>query len=100
MIYRLIDRKRRAADAAETAHAAAHHATMTAEQRLQHAVARSNATAIRDAEQELLVARNDEAMKREVMTEARIELRRYETWLANTKELQRIEAERRTRKQA
>jgi hypothetical protein len=120
MIYRLIDIKRRAADAAETAHVAAHHATVAAQKTLQHAVAdweelteensgvRSIADIedrdcqskwlrkiIGDAEQDLLVARNDEAMKREVMTEARIELRRYETWLENTKELQRIEAERR-----
>jgi hypothetical protein len=111
MIYRLIDIKRRAAEAAETAHVAAHHATLTAEHTLQHAVTRWKEVAdvrsvadlehrdwqrkiVADAAQELLVARNDEAMKRELMSEARIELRRYEAWLANMNELQRIEAER------
>jgi hypothetical protein len=105
MIYRLIDIKRRAAEAAETAHVAAHHATLTAEHTLQHAVTRWKEVAdlahrdwlrkiVADAEQELFVARSDEAMKRELMSEARIELRRYEAWLANMNELQRIEAER------
>lgn len=119
MIHRLIDIKQRAADAAETAHVAAHHRAATAEQTLKQAVAgwrsfteeksdiRSIADLedrdrqytwlrkiIADAEKDMMLARNDEAAKREVMTEARVELRRYETWLENTQELARIEQAR------
>ena len=116
MINRLIGIKQRAADAAETAHVAAHHKAAGAEQTLKQAVAgwksfteehsdiRSVSDledrdrqykwlrkVITDAEKDVAIARNDEASKREQMTEARVELRRYETWLENTQELARIE---------
>lgn len=119
MINRLIEIKQRAADEAETAHASAHYATLAAEECLKNAVSgwkyfteekseiRSIADLehrdrqykwlrkiIADAERDVASARNDEAAKREVMTEARIELRRYETWLENTKELHRLESAR------
>ncbi|MBX3228837.1 MAG: hypothetical protein KIT84_42100 [Labilithrix sp.] len=120
MIYRLVDIKQRAADAAETAHVAAHHATLEAEAALRRAIALWNAfiattsddvataadlqhrdlehkwlrRSIEDHERAALVARTEEAAAREAMTTARIELRRYETWLENTQELARIEAKR------
>ncbi len=122
MINRLIDIKQRAADAAENAHVVAHHTTRAAEERLQRAIAgwtsfveeQSDVRTVADLEEQdrqyqwlrkvvtdaekcAAVARNDEATKRELVTEARIELRRYETWLENTKELQRIEAVRTSR---
>jgi flagellar biosynthesis chaperone FliJ len=119
MISRLIDIKQRAADSAETAHVAAHHASMAAEQTLKQAVQGWNTflassaevtsvadlehrdrqykwlrKVIDDAEKGVMIARNDESAKRELMTEARIELRRYETWLENSKEQHRQEAAR------
>ena len=119
MIGRLIDIKQRAADAAETAHVAAHHAAIAADQTLKLAIQGWNTflgeqsdvssvadlehrdrqykwlrKVIDDAEKAVMIARNDEAAKRELMTEARIELRRYETWLENSKEQHRQEAAR------
>jgi flagellar export protein FliJ len=119
MIYRLIDIKQRAAEATETAHVAAHLATEEAETALRDAIAGWKAfaespgvvtsaadledrdrqykwlrTVIDRAEKSVRLARADEATKRERMTEARIELRRYETWLENTKALRKAEAAR------
>ncbi len=123
MINRLIDIKQRAADAAETAHVAAHTATRGAEETLRHALngwkvflegssaARAPVSsvhdledrdslykwlrrAIDDAERGVALARTHESATRETMTEARIELRRFETWLDNTKEAHRTEATR------
>lgn len=119
MIHRLVDLKERAAETAETAHAAAHHATQAAEQELRAAIeawrafteAKPEVTSVHDledrdrqykwlrktlesAERAAQLARIEEASKREKMTEARIELRRYETWLTNTTELAALEAKR------
>jgi len=119
MINRLIEIKQRAADAAETAHVAARLAVTAAEETQRQAVAgwkhfvetaaevRSVADLedrdrqykwlrklIDDAEKKVAVAHADEAAKRELMTEARIELRRYETWLENTQAVARAEQAR------
>lgn len=119
MIRRLIDIKQRAADAAETAHVAARAAVSAAEEVQRRALAgwkhfvesavevRSVADledrdrqykwlrkVIDDAEKGVATAQADEAVKREVMTEARIELRRYETWLENTQQAARAEQAR------
>ena len=119
MIRRLIDIKQRAADAAETAHVAARAAVTAAEETHAQAVAgwkhfvesaaevRSIADledrdrqykwlrkVIDDAEKRVAAAGADEAVKREAMTAARIELRRYETWLENTQVAARAEQAR------
>lgn len=120
MINRLVDIKQRAADAAETAHVAAHRATIEAEASLKRAIALWNAfvdsttddvqsvedlahkdreykwlrRSIEDDERKLMLARTEEAKTRDAMTTARIELRRYETWLANTLERVRLEQRR------
>ncbi|MBX3258163.1 MAG: hypothetical protein KIS78_10225 [Labilithrix sp.] len=103
---RLIDVKRRAVDAAEAAHAAAHARTRAAEQARIHAdrtwlaaldaadhiglVAdledrdaqiRALRRAVDQAEQRHALARSEELAAREAMTEARVELRRFERWL-------------------
>lgn len=108
-IGRLIEMKRRAAESAELAHAAAHARSAAADR------ARSDAErawlaavdandhigvvfdlefrdlqirglrrALEQAEHQYAVARAAEARARGTMTEARIELRRFETWLEKT----------------
>lgn len=121
MIHRLVDIKQRAADAAEVRHVEAHNQTLLAEAAHKRQLALWNAflctttegvesaddLAHRDLEfkwlrknleeheQAVMIARLAEAETREAMTSARIELRRYETWLENSREAQRLEAKRR-----
>lgn len=119
MIHRLVDIKERASEAAETAHVVAHQASQAAEGRLREAIGAWTTFAqstpevtsvhdledrdrqykwlrkqLEDAEKSVQIARAEESAKREKMTEARIELRRYETWLENTTELAKMEAKR------
>lgn len=108
-ISRIVQIKQRTVDAAEAAHAAAHHASIqadaeraAADRKWLAAVHASQAVGvvgtiddladqdaqirflrrkIDEAEHTYLIARTNEAVAREAMTEARIELRRFETWL-------------------
>ncbi|MBX3196762.1 MAG: hypothetical protein KF894_01295 [Labilithrix sp.] len=105
-IGRLVDMKRRASDAAEMAHSAAHARTLAAEQARiladrtwlaaldaadhigmvsdledRDAQIRGLRRAVDQAELRHVIARSEEAAAREAMTEARVELRRFERWL-------------------
>ncbi len=108
-IGRLIEMKRRAADSAELAHAAAHARSVAADRarsaaerawlaavdanehiglvfhlELRDLQIRGLRRALEQAEHRYAVALAAEAAARETMTEARIELRRFETWLEKT----------------
>ena len=108
-IGRLVEMKRRAAESAELANAAAHagsvaavRARIDAERAWLAAVdanehigvvfdlefrdlqTRGLRRALEQAEHQYAGARAAEAVARETMTEARIELRRFETWLEKT----------------
>ncbi|MBX3209358.1 MAG: hypothetical protein KF764_30275 [Labilithrix sp.] len=105
-IGRLVDMKKRAADAAEMAHAAAHAVTVAAEQARIEAdrtwlaaldaadhiglaadleyrdmQIRALRRAVDQAEQRHALARSAEFAARQAMTDARVELRRFERWL-------------------
>lgn len=122
MIHRLVDIKQRAVDKAETAHVEAHQRTLEAEAKVKRAISAWNdfvsgggaaqgvasiadledrdreykwlRKSIDDCERDVMLARIDETQTRETMTSARIELRRYETWLENTLEVRALEAKR------
>lgn len=115
-IGRLIEMKRKSAEQAEMAHAAAHagavaadRARIDADRRWLAALdaadhigfvgdleyrdmqIRALRRAVDQAEQHFRLARAQEAEARERMTDARIELRRFETWLERTEQEQRTE---------
>lgn len=115
-IGRLIEMKRRSADQAELAYAAAHaeaasadRARIEADRRWLAALdaadhvgfigdleykdmqIRALRSAVDQAERQFSLARSREVQSRDVMTSARIELRRFETWLERTEEEQRAE---------
>jgi hypothetical protein len=119
-IGRLIEMKRRAAEVAEMAHASAHAKTVAAEnarleadRRLQAGLdavddiglasdledrdmkIRGLRRSVEQTERQFVIARAEESGAREAMTDARVELRRFETWLEKTEaeraaELQRV----------
>lgn len=118
-IGRLVEMKRRNAEKAELAHAVAHTKTVEAERARIEADRRWLAAldaaedigdavdleyrdmhiralrrAIDHAEREYTLARVAEAASREAMTDARIELRRFETWIERSQEEQNAEARR------
>ena len=118
-IGRLIEMKRRNVERAELAHAAAHAKTKAAEQAWNERQQRWHAAvdAIHDigdaldleyrdadlralrraidvAEHEHAVARAEEAASRDAMTSARIEHRRFETWMERSVEAQKEETRR------
>ena len=115
-IGRLIEMKRKNAEQAELAHAAAHagavaadRARIDADRRWLAALdaadhigfvgdleyrdmqIRALRRGVDHAEQQFRLARAREAETREQMTDARIELRRFETWLERTEQEQRAE---------
>ena len=117
-IGRLVAMKRRNVDQAESAHAAAHAATATADRTRIDADRRWLAAldafddidagpdelafadnhirglrrAVDEAEQRFMMARAREAEARERMTDARMELRRFETWTEDSEQAQRGDA--------
>lgn len=116
---RLLEMKRRNVERAEMAHAAAHAATaaaeaarITADRRWLAALdaaehigfigdleyrdmqVRSLRRAVDQAEQSFRLARANEAEARERMTDARIDLRRFEMWLERAEEEHRAETRR------
>ena len=121
-IARLVQIKQRTVDAAEAAHAAAHAvsneadaARAAADRKWLAAVESAQAIgvvgtiydlderdqqirflrrAIDAAEKAYLLARSKEAAARDVMTEARVELRRFESWLEKATELAKEERKR------
>ncbi len=121
-IARLVQIKQRTVDAAEAAHAAAHAASVeadgaraSADRRWLAAVEAAQAVgvigtiydlderdqhirflrrAIDAAEKVFLLARSKESLARDTMTEARVELRRFETWLEKATELAKEERKR------
>lgn len=118
-ITRLLEIKRKTCDAVEAAHAKAHNEAAAAEQdrvradtawltaldrnetigtvadleaRDQHV--RGLRRKVDEAERVFYLARMKETHAREAMTDARIELRRFETWLEKTQAEQQEEARR------
>src|SRR4051794_25145248 len=115
-ITRLLEIKRRASEAAETAHALAHNEAATAEhERLRADTAwltaldrnetigtaadleerdahvRSLRKMVDESERVFYLARMKETHARELMTDARVELRRFEMWLERTRTEQAAE---------
>lgn len=118
-IIRLVEIKRRTADASEAKHVAAHAMARAAEQSWMHAhqewlaaidakTAIGNAADLEDrdvqiqglrrrveeSERRFCVARLAETQAREEMTDARVELRRFETWLEREQATEAIEVRR------
>jgi hypothetical protein len=118
-IGRLIEMKRRSVEAAEMAHAAAHakslsmerarieadcawltaldaadHVGLVADLEYRDMEIRRLRRAVDAAEQQYAFARMEESACLKVMTEARLELRRFETWLENAAEAQKAEERR------
>lgn len=118
-ISRLVEMKRRNAEKAELAHAVAHAKTVDAERvrieadrrwlaaldaaedigdavdlEYRDMYIRALRRAIDHAEREYTFARAAEAESRQAMTDARIELRRFETWIERSQEEQNAEARR------
>ena len=118
-ITRLLEIKRRASEAAETVHALAHEeATKAENERVRADTAwltaldrnetigtvsdleerdahvRTLRSKVDEAERLFYVARMRETQAREAMTDARVELRRFEMWLERTQAEQAAEARR------
>lgn len=118
-ITRLLEIKRRASEAAETAHVLAHDEAVKAEHERvradtawltaldrnetigtvsdleeRDAHVRALRTKVDEAERLFYLARTKESHAREQMTDARVELRRFEMWLERTQAEQAAEARR------